>query len=348
MGMGLHENNKSNHTIVLQGFIDDDIPVRITGTIEVGEMVYTFHELDNDAKSSYAITSDDSFLYVGKIYGLLIYDISGATLSLVANDIVNVRSPFFVSKTSTYLYVQDYHDSNYRLKAFSWDGTTLTYLTEVIIPKSFSMDADDNYIYVSYRDSGASTCYLQAYTFDGTNFTLVQTLNMGNTYKQNMHVTDGYIFVVTSFFGFSIYTFDGINFTLVDSADDVTVSYDLCYDSVNKNIFVTDGSGDKVLLYDFDTVGGTVTLLDTIARTDAYKCTFHDGVVCVTSLSDRDTKIYKNNAGTLELVGTNYFTTSREITSDTNYVYIGFTSKIGMYTLQSIPVYNAYKTTLFW
>lgn len=152
-----------------------------------------------------------------------------------------------------YIYAAD---GTGKLKAFSFDGTSLTLLdTFDTGGDTHAVWGDGTYIY-----AGDSWGNISALTFDGSSFTQV-----GSSYGVTLEAVgiwgDGqYIYVADDNAGIEAYTFDGSSFTQMatyDPGNATAVWGDGQY------IYVADSQGNGLHVFSFD--GNSFTLIDTAA-----------------------------------------------------------------------------------
>lgn len=188
----------STHIYVLTYDPDD---ITLTETQDISDAGIQCQDLKYDGTYLYAACDND---------GLIIYSVANdGTLTEVNHDITNTVYGVAVDSTNSYILISDSTDN--KIKAYTWDGTTLTLKDDLAIADiERGFDYGGGYFYFPADQLG-----LKVYSFDGTTLTLEDTLDNGGHYSR-VKYSNGYIHVLDLTVGgngIRAYSFDGVNLT---------------------------------------------------------------------------------------------------------------------------------------
>ena len=163
-----------------------------------------------------AIYGDGTYIYLADAAdGIRAYSVSDGALTLEdTSDEGGIYKDIWGD--GTYIYAAANGDGG--LKAYTFNGTSLTYKGVIAVSSTVGIDAwgvyaDEDYVYLANYNDG-----IRAYTFDGSSFSEKGHIDPGNSCKAVWG--DGtYIYLLCGDDGMFAYTFNGATFTLKDSID---------------------------------------------------------------------------------------------------------------------------------
>ena len=201
------------------------------------------------------------------------------------------------------------------VEAYTFDGTTLTSVASRVLSDTQDVWGDGTYIYVADGTSG-----IRALSFNGSAFTLEDTYN--TTGDANNIWGDGtYIYVADGTSGIHAFSFDGSSFTLEDTYNTANSARNISGDGTY--IFLADGGGPNNLhAYTFD--GSTFTQVATTTVGYAHDV-WTDGAYVYSANGTGGIEAHSFNGTTFTSVGTSPGT-ALSIWGDGNGIYAGYLS----------------------
>ena len=270
-------------------------------------------------------------------------------------------------------YTYTLSDTNNGTAALSFDGSTISYLADIVSPTNDPEHywSDGTYIYAG--EQAGTSGFLRAYTFDGTSFTEVGSVD--SRAVQALWGDDEYIYAFTAFNEFKVYTFDGSDFVEVYLEDLGSVSitaiwndedylyllstsrlYVYTFDGENltriadlsgsggqgvwgdgEYLYVASGGTSGLKAYFFD--GAQLTFKGSVT-TSRFEDVWSDGVhvYAASDISPRGLYVYDFDGTNFSLVDSITTNDIGRIWSDGTYIY-------GSHSSDEIDVYSGFECT---
>lgn len=288
----------------------------------------TYSTLSTGGSTAFQMFRQGSYLFINDNPSLKVYSIgSDGILTLVTSDNHDISS---VWGDGTYIYTMD-RSSN--LRAFTFDGTSLTEETLLAVPDSNDWgnivfgNSEDGHFYVTNSDGT-----VRAYSYDGSAFTLLGTYtdSMTNPSGDDHAWADGnYIYISRGTNELKIIQFNGSGFTSVLSASTPSGS---AVQSYSDGDFLYVLGQDEIHAYSFD--GTTLLLKGTAAAANALNI-YGDGMNIFFGRSSGGAQfsVLRFNGSGFSRILSNYSVsgTPNAFFFDRNLVYVGSTGTITAY-----------------
>lgn len=181
-----------------------------------------------------SVWSDGVYTFVAdRLDGLSVYSFDGSTFTEEDRHDTAGDNVYDVWSDGAYIYVADGSGGTQEVRAYSFDGSTLTVASSFNAPGSmYSIYGDGRYIY-------AAGSTLHAFTFNGTTFTEVDNIATGGTAWDTW--SDGNYVYIANANSVRIYRFNGSTLSLVENYTSVTNPRGIWSDGTY--LYVADGTG---------------------------------------------------------------------------------------------------------